>query len=374
MIILLIIRKSVRKIVGVLQPMDTNHTGSVLVVDDVAENRKILSTIIKKNTDYDVALAGDGKTALEAVETNIPDVILLDIMMPGMDGYDVAEILQEKEHTREIPILFITAVTDADSIVKAFDVGGVDYITKPFNKNELLARINSHMQLKKMQDELREKNALLADRELHLLSLVEEKTEKLEKTTSALVSALESANFYNDSDTGNHIKRVTEISALLAENYGADTNFVKRIKLYSSIHDVGKVGVPDGLLKKPGKYTQEEFEQMQEHVVIGGRMLQDPGLDPMAYNIALYHHEKWDGTGYVHKLRGENIPLEARIVALADVFDALAHKRVYKEAYPEEKVDEIIRESSGNHFEPRLVDIYFENKAAIWDIKNTFSE
>lgn len=354
--------------------MSDNDMGIILVVDDVVENRKILATIINKNTNFEVALAADGTSAFEYIEDILPDVILLDIMMPGMDGYEVAEILKSNPRTKEIPILFITAVTDIESIVKAFNSGGVDYITKPFNKNELLARISSHMQLKKMRDELKEKNMLLADRELHLLSLVEEKTKKLEKATSVLVAALENANFYRDTETGNHIKRVSEYSGLLAEQYGADLDFVKQIKLYSSLHDIGKVGIPDTLLRKPGRYTEEEHKIMQEHVVIGHKMLNDPEIDEMAKNITLYHHEKWDGTGYVHQLQEEDIPLEARIVSLADVYDALAHKRVYKEAYPEEKVDRIIRESAETHFEPKLVDIYFDNKPSILRIREVFPD
>ena len=170
----------------------------ILVVDDVPENRKILATIINKNTNYTVTLAPDGRSVLQAIEEDIPDLILLDIMMPGMDGYEVANVLRSKEATKDIPILFITAVTDVESVVKAFESGGIDYITKPFNKQELLARVNTHMKMKLMQDELRKKNTLLEDRELHLVELVEEKTRKIESTASALVTALEGANFYND--------------------------------------------------------------------------------------------------------------------------------------------------------------------------------
>ena len=346
----------------------------VLIVDDVAENRKILATIIKKNTDYNVMLAGDGQSVLQAIEDNIPDLILLDIMMPGMDGYEVAGILRSKESTEGIPILFITAVTEVESIVRAFDSGGVDYITKPFNKRELLSRVHTHMQIKLMQDELREKNALLEDRELHLVGLVEKKTKKLERTTSALVTALENANFYNDSDTGNHIRRVGEYSALISRHFGMDTDFVKRIRLFASLHDVGKVGLPEALLKKPGKYTPEEFESMKNHVSIGARMLDDSELDPMAKNIAQYHHEKWDGSGYVAGLSGDSIPLEARIVSLADVYDALGQKRVYKDAFSEEQIDQIIRENSGKQFDPRLTDIYLSHKPDFLEIKNDFSD
>jgi putative two-component system response regulator len=351
-----------------------NQKPVILVVDDVAENRKILATIIKKNTDYGVMLASDGHSVLQAIEDNIPDVILLDIMMPGMDGYEVAGILKSKESTRDIPILFITAVTEVESIVKAFDSGGVDYITKPFNKRELLSRVHTHMQIKLMQDELREKNALLEDRELQLVGLVEEKTRKLERTTSALVTALENANFYNDTDTGSHIKRVGEYSAVLAHHLGQDNDFVKRIRLFASLHDVGKVGLADALLKKPGKYTPEEFEKMKEHVRIGARMLNDPELDPMAAAIARYHHEKWDGSGYVEGLSGASIPVEARIVSLADVYDALGQKRVYKEAFPENEIDNIIRENSGKQFDAELVDIYFSRKQDFLEIKNQFSD
>ncbi|MEW5815092.1 MAG: HD domain-containing phosphohydrolase [Spirochaetota bacterium] len=354
--------------------MPRNEKPVILVVDDVAENRKILATIINRETNYSVTLASDGNSVLSMIENDLPDLILLDIMMPGMDGFAVARILKSKERTQEIPILFITAVIDIESIVKAFEAGGVDYITKPFSKNELLARVNAHIQIKKMRDELKEKNELLADRELHLIQLVEEKTRKLEKTTIALVNALENANFFNDNDTGNHIKRVSEYSALIAAKYGCDRDFVKRIKMYASLHDVGKVGIPDSLLKKPGKYTSEEFEKMQAHVVIGARMLDDPEIDPMARHIALYHHEKWDGGGYIHKVRKKDIPLEARMVALADVFDALSNKRVYKEAYPENKVDTIIKESENSHFDPDLVNIYFENKPEMMEIKKKFSD
>ena len=354
--------------------METMRKPVILIVDDVAENRLILATILNKNTDYTVMLAGGGEAVLEAIEDNIPDLILLDIMMPNMDGYEVASILKQRKTTREIPIVFITAVTEIESVVRAFEAGGVDYITKPFNKEELLSRVNTHMKIKLMQDELKQKNDLLADRELHLTNLVEEKTKKLENTTGALITALESANFYNDSDTGNHIKRVSEFSALFAREAGAEPEFVKRIRLYASLHDVGKVGLSDALLKKPGKYTPDEFEMMKDHVTIGNRMLDNPEIDPMARSIARYHHEKWDGSGYLQGLTGEEIPLEARIVAIADVYDALSQKRVYKDAFTEDKVDAIIREGRGAHFDPLLVDIYFDKKRDIVKIRDRFSD
>jgi len=177
-----------------------------------------------------------------------------------------------------------------------------------------------------------------------------------------LVSALESANLFNDEDTGNHIRRVSDFSGALARLAGRDEAYVKRIRLYASLHDVGKVGISDAILKKPGPYNEEERRTMEQHVLIGSRMLSSESIDPMARNIALYHHEWWNGKGYCQGLAGDDIPLEARIVALADVYDALGTKRVYKDAFPEEKIDAIIREEAGIHFDPNLVDLFLENK------------
>ncbi len=342
----------------------------VLVVDDVATNRQYLAMLLKNERGYTVKMAADGRTVLDEIDTILPDIILLDIMMPGISGYEVARLLKRREKTKDIPILFITAVTEQEGLLRGFESGGVDYITKPFNKHELLARVEAHIRIKTMQDELFHKNEILADREQHLRELVEEKTRKLEGTAMALVTALESANLFNDEDTGSHIRRVREYSGLLADLLGLDEDFSKRIRLYASLHDVGKVGIPDSILKKPGRYTQEEWKLMADHVDIGGRMLDSPEIDPMARNIALYHHEKWDGTGYNAGLAGEDIPLEARIVALADVYDALGSARVYKPAFGEEKIQGILHEERGRQFQPELVDLYFSNVRSFLQIKN----
>ncbi|MBB6481910.1 HD-GYP domain-containing protein [Spirochaeta isovalerica] len=346
----------------------------ILVVDDVATNRQYLAMILGESEVYDIRLASNGKDALEFVAREKPDLILLDIMMPEMDGYEVASRLKEDSQTNDIPILFITAVTGTENIVKAFDLGGVDYINKPFNKQELMSRVSAHLNLRLARIELEEKNLILKSRELQLMELVDEKTKRLDGTVFALVNALENANLFNDTDTGDHIARVGAYAAHFAREYGCDEDYIKRIKLYSSLHDVGKVGIPDKILKKPGKYTPEEFIQMQEHVVIGSRMLDNPAIDIMAKNITLYHHEKWDGSGYVRGISGEDIPLEARIVAISDVYDALSTKRPYKEPFPEEQIDKIILEGKGSHFDPRLVDIFFRSKKALLEIQKRFSE
>jgi len=337
---------------------------TVLVVDDTPENLDVLITYLA-DFGFTILVAQDGEEAIGLVEQYLPDIILLDVMMPDIDGFETCRRLKQNETIRDIPVVFMTALSETMYKVKGFGVGGVDYITKPFQHEEVLARVTTHLTIQRLQNELQAKNAMLADREVHLTHLVENKTQKIEAITRALVNALENANFYNDTDTGSHIKRAGECSAFIAEKYGCDWEFVRRIKLYASLHDVGKVGLSDALLKKPGKYTAEEFTAMQEHVVIGARMLASEEIDGMAQHIALYHHEKWDGTGYVHQLKGEAIPLEARIVALVDVYDALISKRVYKDAFSEEEADQIIREESGKHFDPKIVEIFFHHKRDI---------
>lgn len=349
--------------------MRTEKKFKILIVDDNNENRRVLATVLSKNNDYDITLANDGPSALESTRQENPDLILLDIMMPGMDGFEVAEKLKADKTSTNIPILFITANTDFNSITRAFKTGGIDYITKPFNHEELLARVKAQVKMKLYQNELNKKNKLLESKKLLLTAEIDEKTKMVDDISSALITALESANILNDTDTGNHIKRVSEYAAFIAGKISDSADFVKQMKLYASLHDVGKVGIPDELLKNPGEFSPTEMKEMEQHVVYGAKMLTATGIPKMASNIAKYHHEKWDGTGYMEGLKGTKIPLEARIVALADVYDALGTKRVYKEAFMEEKIDKIIREEKGKHFDPKLVDIYFENKIGFLNIK-----
>lgn len=350
----------------------TGMSGKILVADDNQINILLIKSIFKRFEEIQLNLAADGEEAITSLQADKPDLILLDIMMPKKDGFEVARFVKETPALNDVPIIFLTALADESFKLKAFEIGGIDYVTKPINKNELVARVNAQLQIKKIQDELRIKNALLKDRELHLSKLVDEKTQEIHNVTMAMVTALESANHFNDEDTGNHIRRVSEFSALLAEGYGCENEFVRKVRLFSSLHDVGKVGIPDSILKKPGRLTDEEWVTMRQHVVIGHEMLNQPGIDPMARNIALFHHEKWDGTGYVGMKKGMEIPLEARIVMLADVFDALTQKRVYKDAFPIEKATDIIIEGKGSHFEPKLVELYVQFQQKFLDIKHAW--
>jgi len=345
----------------------------ILIVDDNNENRRVLATVLSKKTSYNLTLASSGQSAIESTFSENPDLILLDIMMPEMDGYEVANRLKENVQTKDIPIIFITANADSESVSKAFKSGGIDYITKPFNPEELLARVNAQVKMNQYQKELKYKNQLLESKKLLLINEVDEKTKMVDDISRALITALESANILNDTDTGNHIKRVSEYAGLLADKFSNDLNFCKMIRLYASLHDVGKVGISDSLLKNPGRFTNEEMEAMKQHVIYGANMLTAEGIPKMAANIAKYHHEKWNGTGYIEGLKEKDIPIEARIVALADVYDALGTKRVYKEAFTEEKIDKIIQEEKGKHFDPELVDLYFKNKDSFLKIKARFS-
>lgn len=357
--------------------IDSKQIPTILIVDDVLENRKLLATLLKANLQCRIMMVKSGMDALKIFESRDmvrPTLILLDIMMPGMDGFETADRIKKFPDAWDIPILFITAIDNAEDKVRAFEAGGVDFISKPFNRNELLARVGVHLQLKGTADLLKEKNHLLNNQAAHLQALVSEKTEKLEKMNFCMVTALENANFYNDTDTGLHIRRVAHYSTLLAQLAGIEKEMVEKIRLYAPLHDVGKVGLPDNILKKPGKYTPDEFERMKQHVAIGGDMLGGEEFDTVAKNIALYHHEKWSGNGYLEGLSGEDIPIEARIVALVDVYDALTSARSYKESFSEEKTDRILKTESGAHFDPALVNIFFENKAQFTSIRNLYED
>jgi putative two-component system response regulator len=336
-----------------------NSYATILAVDDNLNNLNVLSDLLDSE-DFEMLFATDGESALKRAQYAAPDLILLDIMMPGMDGFETARRLKTIDITQKIPIIFLTALSDEDHITKAFELGGVDYITKPFNGKEVISRINTHLTLKNLID--------------HLDELVRKKTIELEQLNVGFVVALEKANYYNDKSTGNHIKRVSHYSRILAEGLGLPEEICTQIFRYASLHDIGKVGIPDSILKKPGRLSREEFDILKRHSQIGFKMIDSPAVVDVAKNIVRYHHERYDGTGYPDQLKGEKIPIEARIVTLADVYDALRTERVYKDAFSEQEADKIISELSGSLFDPKLVTIYQENKQAFEDIHDRFTE
>lgn len=339
----------------------------ILIVDDVTENLQVLANMLIPKG-FVVSTATGPDKALKFLSMRKPDLILLDVNMPEINGFELCQLIKTNEKWSDIPVIFLTARTQTEDIVKGFEAGSVDYVTKPFNHYELEARLITHLRLKKYQSELKLKNQLLEDREKHLLYLVDEKTRNIEQITTAMTIALESANFYNDEVTGNHIRRVSEYSAELAEAIGSDRSFIKRIRMYASLHDIGKIGVPVELLKRPGPMTPDEFEQMKKHVEIGAKILSHDFIDPMARHIAQYHHEWWNGNGYLKGLSKEQIPEEARIVALADVYDALVTDRPYKKAWDTDQAAELIMNLSGTQFQPEIAHAFNRRRARFREI------
>lgn len=347
----------------------------VYIVDDEDANLFTLEATLKPE-DYELHKFKLGTDMLDWMEAGKvgPDLILLDIMMPGMDGFEVCRRLRAMPEMSRLPIIMVTGLDDVEHRVAGLETGADDYITKPFHPLEARARVRSLLRIKALGDQLQEKNLLLSDEKLHLEELVRERTHELEHITIGVVAALEKANELNDPDTGYHILRVSGYSELLAQKMGLEGERVNKIRRYASLHDVGKVGIPDDLLKKPGPLTSDEFEEMKRHTNLGYELLELARSDPMAMNIALSHHEKFNGKGYPNGLSGEEIPLEARIVALADVFDALTTKRCYKNAYPLDMAREIIEEEKGKHFQPDVVELHLDSWDEVLEIMKRYQD
>ena len=319
----------------------------ILVVDDTKANIETLLELLGET--YKVIPALDGHKALKILEKKHIDLILLDIMMPGMNGYEVCDEIKSHAKTKDIPIVFVTAKTDEDSIEQAYEHGGVDYITKPFRARELLSRVANHLALSKQQE--------------YLKKMVELKTQEIRDTQKEIIFTMGTIGELRSQETGNHVKRVAAYCELLAKHYGLSEREVHLVKEASPMHDIGKVGIPDAILNKPGKYTPEEFQLMQQHAQYGYEILKfsNKELLKAAAIVAYQHHEKWNGTGYPNGLKGEEIHIYARITALSDVFDALGSARVYKEAWDDERIFKLLQDEKSEHFDPMLVDVFFDN-------------
>jgi len=304
--------------------------------------------------------------ALKAALIQPPDLILLDVMMPEMNGFEVCERLKADSALKEIPVLFISALAETADKVNAFAAGGVDYLTKPFQFEEVFARVETHLRLRSMRLELERHN-------LHLEELVDEKVREISDAQLAILIAVTKLAEYRDDETGHHIERTRMFCSILAGRLRRQPpwdeivtgDYVENIFRAAPLHDIGKVGIPDCILLKPGKLTPEEFEIMKTHSIIGASTLQtvqsrcpNSILVSMGIAIARSHHEKWDGSGYPDGLAGDNIPPSARIMALADVYDALRSKRPYKPPFTHEKSLEIIQGGAGRHFDPAVVDAF----------------
>jgi len=333
----------------------------ILIVDDVVENIQVAMNILKEDN-YNFSFARSGKEALELLKQKRFDLILLDIMMPEMDGYETCEAIKSDPSLMDIPVIFLTAKADVDALSRAFDVGGVDFITKPFHPNELLARVRTHLELHKAREILRQHNltlqAKVTRQEQRALTELEENQKEMIELITEMVESV-------SDETGKHIRRVAEFSRLLATYHPAlGAEDVEIVYHASPMHDIGKIAIPSEILHKKGRLTPEEFAIIKTHTTKAHEYLKNAKRKFMkaADIIAYQHHEKWDGSGYPRGLKGEEIHIYGRIVALSDVFDALTHKRVYKRSWSLEDAAEYIVEQSGIHFDPFLVKIFQEHQ------------
>lgn len=339
---------------------------TVLVVDDTPDNLSLMGGLLRDH--YQVKVANQGEKALKIAQgEQPPDLILLDIMMPGMDGYEVCRRLKANLHTRDIPVIFLTARADMEDERQGLALGAVDYITKPISPPILLARVATHLALKASADFLRDKSAYL-EREVALRTLEVQAIQDV--TIMAMTSLAETRN----NETGNHIRRTQLYVKALAEHLRDHPRFAHVLTdrmvdlLYKSapLHDIGKIGIPDAILLKPGKLTVQEFEIMKTHTTLGRNAIEEAerrlgmrvAFLSVSKEIAYSHQEKWDGSGYPEGLKGDAIPVSARLMAVADVYDALISKRVYKPAFPHEQACAAIVKGRGTHFDPDMVDAF----------------
>jgi putative two-component system response regulator len=358
--------------------MDRQKT--IMIVDDTEMNIVILVESLQE--DYDLIVAINGLEAIEILEEQKPDLILLDIMMPEMNGYEVLRDLKMKPDLENIPVILLSAIIDSDSKTKGFFLGAVDYITKPFEIVEVKARVKTQLRLEEVR-------LVLENQKFVLEEMVKERTKLLERTNSAAIYCLAALAETRDPDTGEHIKRTQKyIRELALELQSTDkyknilTNeYIELLYKSAPLHDIGKVGVKDSILLKPGKLTIEEFEEMKNHTIYGQQSLMvginELGEDSfltLASEIAITHHEKWDGTGYPRGLFKEEIPLSGRLMALSDVYDALISKRIYKVAYTHDQAKKIILGGREKHFDPDIVDAFIKRESTFIQIMEEFKD
>ncbi len=355
---------------------------NILIVDDVPENLSVLGELLQPT--YRVRAANSGARALQIANSPPPpDLILLDVMMPGMDGYQVLRELRDNATTRDIPVIFVTAMDGTDDEEKGLDLGAVDYITKPIRPAIVLARVRAQLELKRARDILSDHNAYL---EQEVARRMAENQLIQEVSIHALAHLAET----RDPETGNHLRRTQEYVRTLARglkhhprfSHYLDERTIGQLAQSAPLHDIGKVGIPDHILLKPGKLTPEEWAIMKTHAEIGAEAIAQAIADSarpveflqIAQEIARGHHEKWDGSGYPRGLAGDGIPISARLMALADVFDALICARVYKPPMPYEEAYSIIVSGSGTHFDPDVVDAFIREFDTFKRIADNYAE
>lgn len=349
----------------------------LLVIDDELTNRKVLEGLLRL-MGHEVVLAASGQEGLDLLTPEI-DLVLLDIMMPNMDGYEVAVRMREKYDYAELPIIMVTALSSKSDRIRAVEAGANDFISKPIDQLELKVRLGSLLKLKEANDESKRHQMIIEEQvrvRTAALSLAMENLAAQQQNTKAAyldtIDRLALAAEYRDDDTYQHIQRVGALTGFLAEKIGMSAAEAEIVKYASLMHDVGKIGIPDAILLKPGRLTDEEWVIMRQHTTIGARILDFSCSELLQTGsiIALNHHERWDGTGYPQGLSGENIPLMGRLCMVVDVFDAIRSHRPYKPAFPLERALEVLQEGKGTMFDPAIIDLFVKNIGEIvplWD-------
>jgi putative two-component system response regulator len=363
-------------------PLGLREKATILVVDDTPDNLSLMTSLLKET--YRVKVANNGEKALLIARSdNPPDLVLLDIMMPEMDGYEVCRRLKDNPATCNIPVIFLTAKSEIEDERKGLDGGAVDYITKPISPPIVLARVKTHLSLKAAADFLRDQNDFLEQE-------VASRTREVFAIQDVAILAMASLAETRDTDTGNHLRRTQHYVKALAvklkdhplfQHYLTDYNIEMLFKS-APLHDIGKVGIPDSILLKPGRLEPPEFAIMKTHTTLGSQAIEhaEQGLGTeldflvTAKEIALFHQEKWDGSGYPHGLSGDAIPVSARLMAIADVYDALISRRVYKDEMPHAEAVRIIREGRGKHFDPEITDAFIEIQDSFRQIALHFAD
>ncbi len=351
----------------------------VLIVDDLPTNLIYFEEALK-TFGHKTIVAANGREGLTKAREFVPDLILSDVNMPEMDGFQLCDAVKADPETNEIPLILVTALDDREALVTGLNKGADDFLIKPVNLSELQARVRNLLLIKDYRDHMK----LYTE---HLKEMVDLRTNELKKafddlkhantqlreSTYGTIQRLATAAEYKDRDTAIHIQRMSHISKLLSTGMDMDDEFTQNIHYSSPMHDVGKIGTPDHILRKPGKFTQAERDIMEKHTLIGEKILADSEqpLIVMARIIAGNHHEWWDGTGYPRQIKGEDIPMAARIVAVADVYDALVTPRVYKAAWDVNRALEHIESESGTHFDPQIVEILMSNSADVQNLYKT---
>jgi len=351
--------------------MHTDHTTRILIVDDDRDTRRLLLAVLRR--DYLLDEAASGEEGLEKLSKFAPDIVLLDIMMPGIDGYETCRRIRYTHFGQQVQVIVVSAKSSPQEQLRGHEAGADDYVVKPIDPPELLSRVQLHCRLRDVRRDVSSIQAQLDSRNSELKRFVEERRQEMLAMQDVAVFTLAKVAEFRDKETGDHLFRMRSYSQMIAEQLGREGPYAKHIDLSfmddlyrsSPLHDIGKVGISDEILLKPGRLTPEEFATMQQHAVIGANILNEAVLNmehggflAMAATIARFHHERFDGAGYPAGLVGEEIPLPARIVALADVFDALTSARPYKSAWPRSKAKKAIEAGAGSQFDPVVVEAF----------------